>query len=464
MQGQTLHLPAVRYAVTADITTPAKGGGEPDEAVLAQPLLTVGRDTRLVLDARAARPVSVRVPDSSARIENVNVAVSVGDRGAISEFQSLAHLHTAQIGPSAPANLFTAEIEGVWARPDADGDFRSSPYAYMLSWFSEGGFFNGLSKAPARGDLARVRSTQQTLDRFGYVYKGYLAHSLHGVEGVRLEHVTREGATLTEYYSTGVGWETLFGDIWGDAGALVSRTTPQVRHFQPGGDYRDRWGAAVLGPAFLRPQPGQAPGVARTAAGIDVDVPMYVDGDGHPGEAGAITGSTTLYRNGAKVGTSDARGSATFSVPAQDATYRLDTTVTHPPAFLEFSPRIDTSWTFRSAAVSDGTPRALPVSAIRFHPRVDARNHLLPGGSAMHVTVERQPGAERPGRQKLSVSASFDDGHTWRQVAVAPTAHEGDWLARVPRPSKPGYVSLRAVAADGHAGSVRQTIIRAYAG
>lgn len=91
-------------------------------------------------------------------------------------------------------------------------------------------------------------------------------------------------------------------------------------------------------------------------------------------------------------------------------------------------------------------------------------DRLEPASHQQNVTVERQPGAERPGRQKLSVSASFDDGHTWQRVPAVPTTHPGDCLATVPRPAKPGYVSLRAVASDGNGGSVRQTIIRAYAG
>ena len=177
-----------------------------------------------------------------------------------------------------------------------------------------------------------------------------------------------------------------------------------------------------------------------------------------------MAGSYTLYQNGAKVGTSQAPGYASFRCPRR--TRRTGWTQASPTRRQgwSISTRIDTSWTFRSAHVPGDAHAPLPVSAVRFHPRVDARNHLLPGSSAMHVTVERQPGAGHPGNQKLSVSASFDDGHTWQRVAVALTTHQGDWIATVPMPPKPGYVSLRAVASDGHGNSVRQTIIRAYAG
>jgi hypothetical protein len=76
------------------------------------------------------------------------------------------------------------------------------------------------------------------------------------------------------------------------------------------------------------------------------------------------------------------------------------------------------------------------------------------------ITVQ-QPLEDPAPVTALTVEASFDDGRTWRPLAVTldgPTTA----TAEITHPRGPSYVSLRANATDSAGNSVTQTVIRAY--
>jgi hypothetical protein len=125
------------------------------------------------------------------------------------------------------------------------------------------------------------------------------------------------------------------------------------------------------------------------------------------------------------------------------------------------STQVTAAWTFESAHVPGAPPERLPVSTVRFTPRLDA-NGAAPAGKTITfpVTVDRQPGSAAKPVKTLSVEVSFDDGKTWQQVKL--TKQGNCWKAQIAHPDQAGFVSLRAASTDTAGNTVEQTVIRAY--
>ncbi len=132
--------------------------------------------------------------------------------------------------------------------------------------------------------------------------------------------------------------------------------------------------------------------------------------------AGA-TGSVTVYRDGAALGTGPASEPAEYPVPDQDASYRVVADARQSTATWPLSTVVTAQWAFRSSAAGDGT--APPMLTTRFDPAVDLRNRA-PGNRrfSFPAHVERQDGPARIAA--LSVEVSYDDGATWRPAEVRP--------------------------------------------
>jgi hypothetical protein len=182
---------------------------------------------------------------------------------------------------------------------------------------------------------------------------------------------------------------------------------------------------------------------------------MYGDAAGRAGYSSIAAGRITLHRDGVLLAQlADLAGE--FEVPPEEAGYRLEMTAERSgPATL--STRVSVAWTFRSGHSAAADPVRLPLSTVRFAPRVDNENGT-PGGQAatIPVTVTPQPGSAAGANRSLTVEVSYDDGVTWAPAPVA------GGQAAVRHPAAPGYVSLRATATDASGNTVTQTVIRAY--
>ncbi len=184
----------------------------------------------------------------------------------------------------------------------------------------------------------------------------------------------------------------------------------------------------------------------RTGDTISVDAALYADGAGRldPMEG---TGSTTLWRNGIRVGSSATPGSGDFRVTGADARYtmKIESQRGEPH---RLSTRTTVDWTFRSAHVAGSRP--LPLPLVRFSPPLDTHNSA-PAGSTLPIPLS-VTGPARVNR----IEVSFDDGATWTRAVVWATT------LIVRHPPGTGFVSLRATASDNDGNTVDQTIIRAY--
>src|SRR5262249_34926432 len=127
---------------------------------------------------------------------------------------------------------------------------------------------------------------------------------------------------------------------------------------------------------------------------------------------------------------------------------------------FNLSTQTSVAWTFRSGHVTGDQPAALPVSAVQFLPKLDLHNTASGAACVIPVLVGSQPGAPAGRTGSLGVQVSFDDGAHWTRALVIRLGNGGLVLANCPK--GPGFVSLKANAADDQGNTVEETIIRAY--
>ncbi|MEV6492278.1 hypothetical protein AB0M20_27195 [Actinoplanes sp. NPDC051633] len=190
---------------------------------------------------------------------------------------------------------------------------------------------------------------------------------------------------------------------------------------------------------------------------VAAGVPLFGDGAGHFGFSSFDTARTALYAGGTLIGEA-ASDYAEFEVPPGTADLRLEQSATRSAPF-RLSTSVSGVWTFRSATTSEET--LLPLSTVRFSPRVDDRN-VAPAGTSFTFPVEvvRPTGSAAPPNRDLTAEFSTDDGQTWQPATVAGSG--GKRTVRVSNPTGPAYVSLRGHATDAAGNTATITVIKAY--
>jgi hypothetical protein len=180
-----------------------------------------------------------------------------------------------------------------------------------------------------------------------------------------------------------------------------------------------------------------------------VRVGPYCDSAGHPGYVDQDqvfpAGTTTLYRDGTELASSDVPGHALFTTPPGKGSYRLVVDSTRAASF-ELSTHVSADWTFTDPAVAAHLP------AIRMTPVLDATG-TAPAGRAFTIPITADATA-------VTTQVSYDDGATWRPVPVTRTA-PGAFAATLAHPAAAGFVSLK-VRATGGTATLAETITHAY--
>ncbi|GAB3871099.1 hypothetical protein ACFPIJ_57575 [Dactylosporangium cerinum] len=435
----TLQLPKGRYTIGSYLEDSA------GSTLLGVPVVDLTGDTTVVLDARAARPVRLSVPEPSARLGFVETGYTVFPSyldygvGTLLMGDDLSRLRVGQIGlPAAPTALI-GSVTAQWARPDGTGDFTDSPYLYTVAESLPGRVPDGFVKAYRADDFAAVHQ------RFGTALPGASAQRqvfpsfTPRMDSSALVVPTTLPSARVEYRTTATRWTS---ELWpSDGGRLYQGPTA----YQRGQRTTDEWNTAPLGPAF-----GQTPATtwqwaSRIGDEINVDLPLYGDRAGHAGSL-LLAGSTrvALYRGEVLIGQSSDSGR--FVVPAAPGSYRLEVTDVRGDD-IGPATRVTAQWTFQSSHMAGTTPVLLPLAAVRYAPVPD-------GSSDLPITVETQPGSPRPVIRRLTVEVSYDDGATWTVAPVRQT--RTGWTATLRHPAS-GFVSLRTTTA-----TFTQTVIRAY--
>ncbi|MEV0805107.1 S8 family serine peptidase [Micromonospora sp. NPDC050200] len=465
---RTTRLPAGDYTVGALVFTDPYQDAE-TITLLAQPKLRLTKDTRLVLDARAGRPIMATVPEPTASFTHADIGYRVNapypiwdtTLGWTNIRRGFDNLFTAQIGPPATGDTFQSDISAGWARAGADGNFMDTPYAYHLGWITPGALPTGLIRHIRPADLATVRSTYHgPAGRHGAA--GSIAM---GGTGFVVDPELRLPGQRVDYHhgSDNVRWYRTFVQI--DTSNVTEIALGQrAVDYQPAGTYRETWNSAVLAPAFGDRPADSEQGVRRTPEGqVVVDDGLLVDPT--PGRASLSkmrqdSGRTALYRDGELVAESTRYGWLRADVPPEEATYRLEAAVDRA-SYADVSTKVSAAWTFRSRHEPASLPVALPLLAVRFAPALYG-GRTAPAGKpySIPIRVEHQPGSTAGTVTGLTVQVSYDDGATWRAAPVIGSG--GNWIAAVTHPADAGHVSLRTTATDSWGGQLEQTVIRAY--
>jgi hypothetical protein len=337
----------------------------------------------------------------------------------------------------------TYTAEALLAKPDGQG-FTGSPYLYHLRWSEPGRVPDDLVRRFTDRALVCVRSEH--------------ASTGPGQTGSRDDLV--EAAlpfTLQEFYSPDTPWLSSFQQSTGEKYESYAQSAP--RTFALGKPVTERWNTAVFGPSFP-PYPDPANWTWRTGDTAVFNLWLLGDqDDNHAGMADDVDSATTsLYRDGQKIDEQPWAGFNQFTLPPEEAAYRLHSESTRSGA-SDLSTRVSADWTFRSGHVADTGFRPVPLLAVRFAPRLDNANQA-PAGVPFVVPVGVQHTGSDAEITKLTVQVSYDDGATWLPTVVARTGDH--WAAGLRHPAHATFASFRATAVDTAGNSVDQTIIRAY--
>ncbi|WP_433381732.1 S8 family serine peptidase [Actinoplanes sp. CA-142083] len=452
-----LRLPKGRYGAFAWINN-----GEDDVSMIVASELVVGKAMTIAADARKAKAVRVTPPQSGAGtlLAAVNGDWTGEDFGISASLLGLTFdsLYAGRINEvSSP--LFVGSVNGSFADPGPQETYRNSSYTVDLAYFSPGKMFAGLVKAPRLKDLAVIKSSFAAE-----------ATGAEGAKGNMAQYTENSGGWMTfvpfdlpfrrtEYVNTEAPW---IGDFMQELPAVgddfpewLSEQTSGRTALRAGRTYPQAWNGAVFGPNVTQP-PWEGFWVTRTQDHIIAYVPMFGDGAGHPGGSTVDDESIALYRGNTKLGEG-----TDYDVPPGTATYRLEAKSTRSAPHT-LSTSVSGVWTFRSGHVDGEAFRRLPVSTVRFSPRLDDRN-TAPAGCRYEipVTVERQPGSSAGQVRSLRVEVSFDDGKTWKPASLRGSGDHR--VATVQHPRGAAFASLRASSADTKGNTVTETVIRAYA-
>ena len=465
-----VHLTAGRWGIFSWIYGPDTDPTRSSSTFMVQPAFVVDRAETLQIDARTAGPISVTVPTAGAAPTLIAMNASWSGppgkgNGAATIAGGFAGQYVGQIWPGVAAPEFLGSVTTSFAAVTA-GSIRNSPYVYDLAWAQRGAMFTGLTRAPKPADLSTFDSS--------YARAGALGVDGMAANGGRLAAGDSYWTVYvpfdlpfhrTEYVNADAGmqWSSTFAQRAVPAGGtypvVIYQQDRPAAGYAGGRTYQRQWNRAVFGPSLANPATA-ANWVTRSGDVITAGVPMYADGNGVAGVSALAGAHLALYRGTALVGEVDAP-TGQFTVPAGPATYRLTATVSRGAGHT-LSTSVTDSWTFRSQHVTGDTPRRLPLSVVRFSPRLDDLN-AAPAGRLFDIPLDVQAQPNAPAGRPLwvTVQVSYDDGTTWHPALVRGSGSHR--VATVRHPAGAGYASLRVSATDTTGETVTQTVIRAYA-
>ncbi|MDO0912198.1 S8 family serine peptidase [Streptomyces sp. DT2A-34] len=420
---------------------------------VVQPKLTVTKNTSVTIDGRATRSADITVPDAQAKqvlastgyyYEPAGIGIAVG-------LGSFADLRMAHLGPEIASGL-SQTWNGQWTKGAAtEYDVATTAKVKKIQGKKVRHF-----KA---GELAKVKNNLGAAapGKTGALVPVGLFPDDVAI-GTPVEQKLPGSRTVYLSTSDKIQWTFDFAQYAGkDAdGFPVSDafyTLGAAQTFKAGQSYSKTFNTAVFGPHINADY-----GLFRDGNDIYGFLPLFADANKHAGSSDFTAVTTSLYRNGTKVGTNDDPlfGGKAFTVPAAEAEYKLTTSVKRSAKVAAASTRIDASWTFRSKKPS-GDQAKLPASTVRFNAktgldsRVDADKKVT-----FPVTVVGS--AAGSNLKSLHVYVSYDYGQTWKKLEVK------NGKITVKNPAKGKAISFHAKIADKKGNKSTISIYNAYYG
>ncbi|MFC9848480.1 S8 family peptidase [Streptomyces sp. NPDC060223] len=452
----TVRLPKGRYSLDGRIVTGGDG-----YAVLLNPKFTLAKDTTLVMDARKAKPVRITVPDAAAKNTDAMVtfhnSVNADNSYATTYLaDSFKDLRFGQFGARVPAGEALAQYTGTWKHGSVN---------YRPAW-NRTGDLAGFTQNIRRSQLAKVNVV------IGAPANGKTASVVAAPllpTGSWFDLSPGEGGRLpltgTEYVlPNGVKWHYSVSQS-GAPGAdgepvYESSQSASPKAYAAGREYTERFNIGVFGPSLPAGTltPGyESPGALRSGDEFAAYLPLFSDGAGHLGESAYTKATSGLYADGTKVfAESSPLNGDVHTLPAGKHTYRLTTDVSRATAQSAVSSRVTAAWTFASSHVAGDTAVRLPLSVVRFTPKLSTAS-TAKAGASFAVPFRIEGAAKASTVRKLAFKVSYDNGRTWKTAKAV----DGK-LLKLRHPAKAGTVSLRATLTDADGNTLEQTVYRAY--
>ncbi|MFG3343651.1 S8 family serine peptidase [Streptomyces sp. NPDC048018] len=429
---------------------------------IAQPKLDVTGDMTVTADARTTEPVDLTVPGidrADYAGTYYELATDIGRVGNGWVLRGFTGFRTAHLGPA----VTDGTLLQTW-----DAHFlKDATSQYSVA-------YGGPARTVATGYTKHVKANELATLKVGLgasvpgkkALASPFAHLPGAPEGNGFSAPQAAPGARTFYVSTSdrVTWVTKFTqagppDEWGYPAFEGSYEMTRPQRYEAGRTYREDFNTGVFGPLLsenagvFRTAPDPATGEQKLVGSL----PLFADGKGHAGLAPYASATTTLYRNGVRIAANDdpLTGEKPFPVGAEDAEYRLTTSVERPASLAAASTRIDAGFTFRSRQVAATT--ALPVSTVRFAAPVDLASRA-PALAPVLVPVTVQGSAAGQNLRSLTVSVSYDDGKTWQTVPVV-----GGRIG-VKNPAKDAAISLSAKVTDKQGNTSTLTVHNAWYG
>ncbi|WP_461081223.1 S8 family peptidase [Streptomyces deserti] len=423
---------------------------------LAQPKLSVTKNTTITLDARKAKPVNITVPDAAAKSEFASADFTVQAGNATYGFgwwlDSYDNFRSAHLGPQVTDGSLYQQWDGHWVKGDKEqySTTVGSKVKQLATGYTR--HYKASELATVKAGLGAAASGKKgAVSAIGWLPGSSGASSIGFMQALP--------STRTLHLSTagGVRWEMDFeqyGGVDAEGWPIVEAfyTLGAQQSFKAGKSYSKTFNTAVF-----QPHLNAGFGLYRDGNSISGLIPLFADGHKHAGSSLFSSVNTTLYRNGTKVGSHNDPlfGEKEFKVPAGDAEYKLTTSVKRSVKVAAASTRIDASWTFRSKKTAD--PTKLPASTVRFNAKTGL-DSKVPADKKVSVPVEVQGAAKGSNLKSLSVYVSYDYGQTWKKVTVK------DGKISVKNPAKGKAISFHAKIADKKGNKSTISIYNAYYG
>lgn len=449
----TLRVPKGDFLVSAAVETPVGGDAEPEIATMARPKLWVTRDTTLTFDARRAEPVNITAPESARPGDAYHVFKSdyPGGRGLGSSLylDSFKGYRTGQVGAPAPAKEFSSQLGGVWQKGST---------SYNLLYSRTGSLHTGLTHRATPAELARVdlKVGASAKKAKGWV-NGFWNHAGYGI-GTGTASFPLP-ATAKTYVTTpkGFSWEFNVGQDGAteDDYGLTFRSDP-AREYVAGRTYTKTYNVGVFGPRV-----GGEDVARRLDNQLAYCINEFTDGAGHSGSSEVSAQRTVVTVGGKKI--IDEKGplcSGADGLPAPAATYRVSTEATRSTAVAGVTTRLSAAWSFTSKRTTGEKPVTLPLSTVRFHPKLDLTS-TAPAGKKVTVPLSLQGPAAGKGLKSLAVQVSYDGGKKWAEAPVA-TGKDGARSLALNHPKNAKSVSFKAKLTDRQGNTYDVTVIKAY--
>ncbi|MER5885131.1 hypothetical protein ABT160_14990 [Streptomyces sp. NPDC001941] len=388
----------------------------------------------VAFDEKAAKPVSLVPDDPTARRAGVTVWAATPGGGLVG-FAG---------GGASPVYVTPFTVTGVSLRVHEKLVKKGSaptPYVYDLVHNFERSVPAAPSVPVRTADLARTVTSTRSQSTDPYSWLNSSPRFDEDSSGVFAAAPVPSAGSFTEYTTPGRSFSRSL-DHSGYSASLPARTLPAGT--SPG---------TTIGSGPLSPAPAR---FSRTSTNMnllggngftDADGDVFTESFGHHALKLTSNGATLLDEPAVET-----HRTRQVPVPTGRAPYALTQTVDRDNAGLGVSTRATREWTFTSAAPA-GRSEGLPLVDVDFDATgLDARNRAAAGKVAVSATATTT--AKDATAEVTGLEYSLDEGRGWLPV------EDG----AVPVAATDRHVSLRATARDSAGGTVRTTLMRAFAG